>query len=71
MRAPDRDAEAPSLPDDGSWSQDFREFIGLCLEKDPTRRADCVALTQTAFIQQAAASLKSGIADRWEETFRR
>ncbi|CAM9437057.1 unnamed protein product, partial [Laminaria digitata] len=47
-----RDADAPTLPKDGSWSPEFREFIALCLEKDPARRPDCSTLMETAFIRR-------------------
>ncbi|CAN0475795.1 unnamed protein product, partial [Ectocarpus sp. 8 AP-2014] len=45
-----RDADAPSLPADGPWSSEFREFLRLCLEKNPERRPTCSALMETAFI---------------------
>ena len=60
-----RDAEAPTLPQDQSWSPEFREFIRLCLEKDPARRPDCAALKQTAFIRRAVLMSKSCV-ERWD-----
>lgn len=55
-----RDADAPTLPVDGPWSSEFREFLGLCLEKNPARRLGCSALMETTFIQRAAATWKPG-----------
>lgn len=55
-----RDADAPNLPADGSWSSEFRDFLGLCLEKNPARRLDCTALMGTSFIQQAAVTWQPG-----------
>ncbi|CAM9652013.1 unnamed protein product, partial [Scytosiphon promiscuus] len=51
-----RDADAPTLPADGPWSEEFREFLRLCLEKNPARRPDCPALLETAFIRRASAT---------------
>ena len=28
-----RDDPVPSLPDDGRWSDDFRDFVACCLKK--------------------------------------
>ena len=73
-----RDADAPTLPADGPWSSEFREFLSLCLEKNPARRMGCSALMETAFIQGAAATWQPGMPrcvphdkeerkTRWEE----
>ncbi|CAM9203302.1 unnamed protein product, partial [Hapterophycus canaliculatus] len=51
-----RDADAPTLPADGPWSEEFREFVRLCLEKDPERRPECSALLETVFIRRASAT---------------
>ncbi|CAN0415256.1 unnamed protein product, partial [Ascophyllum nodosum] len=56
-----RDADAPTLPENESWSPEIREFIRLCLEKDPTRRPDCMALKRTAFIRRASQTWKTGL----------
>lgn len=55
-----RDVDPPSLPDDGSWSEEIRKFLSMCLEKDPRRRPDCNALLQTAFIRQAERTWAPG-----------
>lgn len=43
----------PSLPDDGKWSQEFREFLAKCLVKDPATRASADDLLRHAWIQGA------------------
>lgn len=55
-----RDADAPTLPADGPWSSEFREFLSLCLEKNPARRFGCSALMETAFIQRAVGTWQPG-----------
>ncbi|CBJ26035.1 Mitogen-activated protein kinase kinase (MAP2K) [Ectocarpus siliculosus] len=55
-----RDADAPTLPADGPWSSEFREFLRLCLEKNPERRPTCSALMETAFIRRASAAWEPG-----------
>ncbi|CAM9447520.1 unnamed protein product [Ectocarpus fasciculatus] len=55
-----RDADAPTLPADGPWSSEFREFLRLCLEKNPERRPTCSALMKTAFIRRASATWEPG-----------
>lgn len=44
---------APTLPDDEPWSTDFRSFLALCLDKDPTKRPSCTTLLQHPFIANA------------------
>lgn len=56
-----RDADAPTLPAGGPWSSEFREFLRLCLEKNPARRLGCPRLMETAFIQRAAATWQPGV----------
>jgi Serine/threonine protein kinase len=35
---------SPNLPDNGLYSEDFRDFISRCMEKDPKKRATAVEL---------------------------
>ncbi|CAM9775146.1 unnamed protein product, partial [Ectocarpus sp. 12 AP-2014] len=55
-----RDVDAPTLPADGPWSSEFREFLRLCLEKNPERRPTCCALMEAAFIRRASATWEPG-----------
>ncbi|CAM9154766.1 unnamed protein product [Ectocarpus sp. 13 AM-2016] len=59
-----RDADVPTLPADGPWSSEFREFLRLCLEKNPERRPTCCALMETAFIRRASATWEPGTTSR-------
>jgi len=36
------------------WSNEFREFLSLCLKLDPDARADVPTLQQHVFLKQAA-----------------
>ena len=45
------DQEAPSLPD-GDFSDDFGEFVGLCVDKDQSRRPAARDLLKHQWLRQ-------------------
>lgn len=45
------DGRAPELPEDGKWSPTFREFVQLCLIKDPNVRANIKHLLRHPFVK--------------------
>uniref|UniRef100_A0A7S1UCH8 mitogen-activated protein kinase kinase n=1 Tax=Phaeomonas parva TaxID=124430 RepID=A0A7S1UCH8_9STRA len=47
-----RDEEPPSIPDDGSWSEEFRDFISCCLKKEASERWTCDQLLCHPFLSQ-------------------
>jgi len=62
-----RDEDPPSLRDDDHrWSDEFRNFIKLCLTKDQTLRPSCEELLEHDFIRKYASlsnNNKPGIID--------
>lgn len=48
-----RDCEPPQVPD--AFSDEFRDFISQCLQKDPQERKSAIELLQHPFLLQAAA----------------
>jgi len=46
----------PTLPNAQKWSKEFQEFLTLCLQKNPTARADALTLLQCPFIARAGSS---------------
>ena len=48
-----RDAEPPTLPDDGRFSDDFRNFLSSCLQKNPKDRLTCNELLLHPFLRKA------------------
>ena len=49
-----RDKEPPRLPDNGKWSEEFRDFVAQCLTQSPANRPSCTDLLKHAFILRAA-----------------
>ena len=49
------DQSPPTLPQAGGWSDDFRNFVNACLQKDPRERPDIEALLlqHTTFLGKA------------------
>jgi len=43
----------PTLKNPNLWSDDFKAFLKLCLQKDPTKRFDAQTLSQHPFVTQA------------------
>jgi serine/threonine protein kinase len=65
-----RDSEPPSLPavkDGGEhWSEDFRDFLRLCLQKSPDSRPSAAELLQHPFVAGVPLWLQtpeSGVSD--------
>eukprot|EP00636_Phaeomonas_parva_P005803 CAMPEP_0118857084 /NCGR_PEP_ID=MMETSP1163-20130328/4330_1 /TAXON_ID=124430 /ORGANISM="Phaeomonas parva, Strain CCMP2877" /LENGTH=880 /DNA_ID=CAMNT_0006790337 /DNA_START=279 /DNA_END=2921 /DNA_ORIENTATION=+ len=50
-----RDEEPPSIPDDGSWSAEFRDFVGCCLKKEASERWTCDQLLCHPFLKTRAS----------------
>ena len=51
-----RDDEPPKLPEgDSRWSEDFRNFIELCLIKDEKARPTCAELLKHKFVMRAGS----------------
>ena len=46
------DSDPPTVPEDGGFSDGFAEFIGLCLEKDPSRRPGARELLKHPWLRQ-------------------
>lgn len=42
---------APKVNKPAEWSGEFNEFVSMCLQKDPGRRADCKQLLECAWIK--------------------
>jgi len=51
-----REDDAPTLPADGPWSDLFRDFLALCLEKDEKMRPTCAQLLEHEFVKGARAA---------------
>eukprot|EP01034_Spumella_vulgaris_P035835 gene35835-44189_t len=49
-----RDAPPPTLPAD-IFSADFRDFISLCLKRNPDERSTCAQLLQHPFLKKVVA----------------
>lgn len=49
-----RDKEPPRLPDNGKWSEEFRDFVAQCLTQSPANRPSCTELLKHAFVLRAA-----------------
>jgi serine/threonine-protein kinase 24/25/MST4 len=45
--------EAPKLTG-SQWSDDFKEFVALCLEKEPSKRPSAKALLEHKFLARAS-----------------
>lgn len=48
-----RDQKPPSLPDDGRFSIEFREFLSLMLQHDPLERPTCAELLKHPFLSKS------------------
>ena len=48
-----RDKPPPQVPEGGHWSDEFRDFIRLCLTKSPMNRPSCAELLKHPFVQRA------------------
>eukprot|EP01114_Cavostelium_apophysatum_P012705 TRINITY_DN2903_c0_g1_i1.p1 TRINITY_DN2903_c0_g1~~TRINITY_DN2903_c0_g1_i1.p1 ORF type:complete len:530 (+),score=123.23 TRINITY_DN2903_c0_g1_i1:167-1756(+) len=46
---------APPLKKPKSWSADFKQFVALCLERDPTKRVTTASLLEHPFLQCACS----------------
>jgi serine/threonine protein kinase len=47
-----RDMTAPTVPDNGEWSDEFRDFIAKCLIHDPLKRSSAIDLLRHPFISK-------------------
>ena len=52
-----RDKPSPTVPDNGHWSSEFREFVALCLQKNPEDRPSASELLLHPFLKQAVVEL--------------
>ena len=52
----DPDADPPGLPLGGPFSADFREFVSMCLQRDPAARPTAAQLLEHRFFQRAAST---------------
>lgn len=52
----------PTLKEPAKWSKDFNDFVGLCLQKDPTTRPSAEELLKHPFITQATSTSESVLA---------
>lgn len=48
-----RDSAPPRLPDDGTWSSEYQDFITQCLQHDPDKRASASKLLTHPFLSKA------------------
>ena len=66
-------SQPPTLNKHENWEKTFREFVGMCLQKDPTKRATADALLKSKFIAKAkdAAYLKQHFLDGLENLEKR
>eukprot|EP01041_Mallomonas_annulata_P004307 gene4307-8567_t len=48
-----RDLAPPALPEGDQWSDEFRDFIAVCLKQDPAQRATCAELLKHPFLRKA------------------
>ena len=48
-----RDEEPPSLPNNGKFSDEFKDFLSSCLQKDPKKRLTCNQLLLHSFLRKA------------------
>jgi serine/threonine protein kinase len=48
-----REEDAPTLPQDGKWSDSFRDFLAQCLTKDENLRPTCAKLLEHPFVLKA------------------
>lgn len=55
-----RDDPPPTLPEGGPWSDDFRDLIAKCLQKDPAKRATCDELLMHPFVVNASRDSEGG-----------
>ncbi|GAM19688.1 hypothetical protein SAMD00019534_028630 [Acytostelium subglobosum LB1] len=46
----------PDLKEQGKWSEDFKDFVKKCLDKDPDNRPDAQTLLKHPFLRQACNS---------------
>jgi serine/threonine protein kinase len=53
-----RDSPPPNVPDDGTHSDDFRDFIACMLKQDPDARHTCNQLLEHPFIVNNAQTLE-------------
>eukprot|EP00597_Dinobryon_sp_UTEXLB2267_P009186 CAMPEP_0170084652 /NCGR_PEP_ID=MMETSP0019_2-20121128/19783_1 /TAXON_ID=98059 /ORGANISM="Dinobryon sp., Strain UTEXLB2267" /LENGTH=808 /DNA_ID=CAMNT_0010300823 /DNA_START=372 /DNA_END=2798 /DNA_ORIENTATION=- len=52
-----RDSPPPSLPADGPFHKDMRDFLDLCLRTKPEERSSCRQLLRHKFLEQAAKAV--------------
>ena len=52
----DPDADPPTLPLGGPFSADFREFVSICLQRDPTARPTAAQLLEHPYFQRATST---------------
>mmetsp|Transcript_10428 Transcript_10428/g.26229 ORF Transcript_10428/g.26229 Transcript_10428/m.26229 type:complete len:894 (-) Transcript_10428:37-2718(-) len=52
---------APKLAEEAKWSADFHNFLGICLQRDPSHRPTAAALLDHPFIKKGAADYHSVI----------
>lgn len=59
----------PRLPDSENWSPQFRNFVEVLLDKNPTSRPTCAQLLDHAFLRDARskASIKAFVQDCFTE----
>jgi serine/threonine protein kinase len=48
-----RDEEPPTLPDDGRFSEEFKDFLSSCMQKNPSDRLTCNELLLHPFLRKA------------------
>ena len=61
---------APTLSNPEKWSEEFRDFIGYCLVKDPTERSSSKNLLKHKFIQRAKTTkILQELIDKMNEIF--
>ena len=58
---------APTLPNDGKWSQNFHDFVAACLVKDPETRPTSDALLAHPFITEIPQDVKEFFASYLSE----
>lgn len=47
-----RDSSPPTLPENGKFSPEFRDFLNMCLKHNPDERYTCIQLLEHPFIKK-------------------